>query len=58
MTADQIEREVARCTDNLDGLLMRNQLTQEEYDTAIKRLDRWSEREFLLVPRQATLEGL
>ena len=44
MTEAQIERRVERMVDHLDRLLMSGQMTQSDYDAAIRSLDQWAER--------------
>lgn len=41
-TEDAIEREVERMTDRLDKLLMKSDLTMEEYDYQIEEINLWA----------------
>jgi hypothetical protein len=45
MTYEQIERIVCRKTDELDNQYGRQALTEAEYRTEIRKLDRWFETE-------------
>jgi hypothetical protein len=42
MTEEQIERRVEIMVDHLDRLLMSGQMTQGDYDAAMRELDRWA----------------
>jgi hypothetical protein len=44
MTEEQIERRVERMVDHLDRLLLSGQMTQGDYDAAMRSLDQWAER--------------
>ena len=51
LTEDQIERRVERHMDYLDRLLMGGQMSQKEYDEAVKSLNIWAERKLGEVAR-------
>ena len=42
MTERQIETKVERMMDHLDRLLMAGELSQENYDAAVRDLDAWA----------------
>ena len=42
MTEEQVERRVERMTDHLDRLLMTGVLNQDDYDKAMRSLNRWA----------------
>jgi hypothetical protein len=42
MTEEQIERRVESMVDHLDRLLMSGQMTQGDYDAAMRSLDQWA----------------
>lgn len=46
LTADQIERRVERETDKIDAAFMAGRLSQAEYDTEMKSLSEWADREY------------
>jgi hypothetical protein len=46
MTEDQIERRVERMMDHLDRVFLTGQMTQADYDAAVKDLNAWAERKF------------
>lgn len=48
MTEDEIEWRVERMTDHLDRLLMSGQMTQRDYDIAMRDLNAWSEHAWRL----------
>lgn len=46
MTEDQIERRVERMVDHLDALLLAGELSQRDYDSNMRDLDRWAEAQY------------
>jgi hypothetical protein len=50
MTADQIERRVERRMDLLDRHFLAGRLTQAEYDSEVKALNKWAEKQYELIP--------
>lgn len=46
MTEEQIECAVERKINALDRMLLKGQLTEDEYDQEIIHLDYWAEREY------------
>ena len=42
MTEDEIERRVEKMVDALDRLFTRGQMSQRDYDAAIRDLDLWA----------------
>lgn len=51
MTEDQIERMVEQKMNRLDNRLMRNELSQDAYELAVKALDQWAEELFATKPQ-------
>jgi hypothetical protein len=47
MTEEQIERRVESMVDHLDRLLLSGQMTQGEYDAAMRSLNQWAEDQWL-----------
>jgi len=46
MTTEQIERSVEIKSDAADRALMNGHMTQAEYDTHMKELNRWADRQY------------
>lgn len=51
MTEDQIEVAVERRFDRLDGMLMRGEITQAQYDREAKDISRWARKQYKNVSR-------
>lgn len=51
MTEDQIEIIVERKTDALDSALMAGRITQSEYDSRMKELSQWADRQYEAMKR-------
>ena len=45
-TPDQIERCVERYIDHLDRLLLSGQMSQDNYDQALRDVDRWADEKY------------
>lgn len=45
MTEEQIENKVCRMVDSLDAHFMNSKMTQAEYDSEMKAINKWSENE-------------
>lgn len=50
LTEDQIERRVSLAIDKLDRRLMRNELTQEQYDHEVGIVDSWANQQYKAAP--------
>lgn len=46
MTEEQIERRVEHLTDAVDRALMAGRLTEDEYNAAVRKIDRWAEQQY------------
>ena len=46
LSAAQIERRCERMIDHLDRLLLAGELSQKAYDSAMRDLDAWCERQY------------
>lgn len=46
LTENQIENRVERAINSLDKRLMSNQITQEQYDMDIVRIDTWANQQY------------
>lgn len=46
MTAEQIERKVARMVDSADAAFMNRRSTQAEYDARMKEINKWADTEY------------
>jgi hypothetical protein len=49
LTEDEIEIRVERAIDRLDKMLMRGELTQEEYDREVWIVDSWSIQQYKVI---------
>ena len=45
MTEDQIERRVEKMTDSLDRQFMAGAISQKDYDSAMRELAQWADRQ-------------
>ena len=48
MTEDQIERRAEWLMDGIDRLLMDGEMSQNEYDATVRRLDDWTKQQHAL----------
>lgn len=46
LTEEQIERRVEYATDRIDKKYMQGELSHDEYQAALKAMDKWSESEY------------
>lgn len=46
MTEEQIERYVERMMDHLDRVFLAGQMTQKNYDLAVKEVHAWAEAKY------------
>lgn len=46
MTEDQIERKVERYIDHLDRVFLNGDMTQDNYDKAIREIHEWAETKY------------
>ena len=46
MTEEQIERKVSRKIDSLDKVFMNSDMSQEEYDSRMREIKAWAEKEY------------
>ena len=46
LTENQIETRVENAIDTLDKRLLSNQITQEQYDKDIVRIDKWASQQY------------
>lgn len=46
LTDNQIESRVERAINALDARLMKNELTQEEYDEEVSIVDKWAQQQY------------
>jgi hypothetical protein len=56
MTLDMIERIVERRFDRLDSRFTARLISQEEYDLACERIDKWAKWEYRFAKEEGTSE--